>query len=115
MFSSMLRQAQSTTPRRAQDGRRRSHSPSLGPASRDYARPRHATADFTEADDDDDDDDDASDDGYGLDPYHIRLGDEDGPSRVPVLPLFSSGYLGEASPPILALTPFAPVAMPCTV
>lgn len=94
MFSSLVRQMQPSPPRRALDGRPRSHepSPSPGPASRSHARTRHATADFTEADDDDD----VSNDGDGINTYQTEPVDEDGPSRLPILPLFSASYLGES-------------------
>ncbi|SPO00109.1 related to YVC1 - vacuolar cation channel [Cephalotrichum gorgonifer] len=90
MFSSMLRQMQHTPPRRVDHDRARSHSPSPGPANRAYAHPRHATADFTEADDDEEE---VSNEGDGTGPYQVDPMDEDGPSRLPVLPLFSSSYL----------------------
>lgn len=90
MYSSLLRQMQHTPPRRAHDGR--SQSPSPGPAHRTYAQTRHATADFTEADDDDD----ASNDGDGFGTYQTEPADEDGTRRLPILPLFSASYLGEA-------------------
>lgn len=94
MYSSLLRQMQHTPPRRAHDGQpgSRSPSPSPGPAHRAYAQTRHATADFTEADDDDD----ASHDGDGFGTYQTEPADEDGPRRIPILPLFSASYLGEA-------------------
>lgn len=98
MFSSLVRQMQPTPRRRVDDGRfgRPDLSPSPGPARSSHAQTRHATADFTEADDDDDDDD-ASNDGDGIDPYQTEpAADEDGPSGLPILPLFSASYLGEA-------------------
>ena len=94
MFSSLARQLQpSPPPRRAHDGRLGSPeaSPSPGPANRAYAQRRHATADFTEADDDDD----ISQDGDGGDPFQTEPVDEDGPNRLPILPLFSASYLGK--------------------
>ena len=103
MFSSLLRRSRHGS--RRVDSRDRSFSPSAGPASRRYSGPRHASADFTEADDDDDedDDDDAADDldaGFG-----IGVEDADADNRVDdnedgegpgfqVLPLFSSSHLG---------------------
>lgn len=94
MFSSLVRQMQPSPPRHAHDGRPWSHepSPSPGPAGRAHAQTRRATADFTEADDDDD----LSNDGHGIDPYQTDPVDEDGPSGLPILPLFSASYLGEA-------------------
>ena len=95
MFSSLVRQMQPTPRRRVDDGRfgRPELSPSPGPARHPNAQMRHATADFTEADDDDD----VSNDGDGVDPYQTEpAADEDGPSRLPILPLFSASYLGEA-------------------
>ncbi|CAK7271934.1 hypothetical protein SEPCBS57363_004875 [Sporothrix epigloea] len=70
---------------------------SPGPATRRpaYAHPRHATADFTEADDDDDD----SNDGGDLDATYQALHDlpqidEDGGRQSShVLPLFSASHL----------------------
>ena len=56
-----------------------------------YFRPRHATADFTEADDDDDDD---SNEG-GQARYPAADENEDGlPQSRTVLPLYSSAHLG---------------------
>lgn len=91
MFSSLVRQMQ-PTPRRRVDNGHLGHEPSSpGPASRAHAQTRHATADFTEADDDD-----VSKDGDGIDPYQTEPAvDEDGPSGMPILPLFSATYLGE--------------------
>lgn len=72
--------------------------PASGPATQrpSYAHLRHATADFTEADDDEDDSND--DQGQGA-AYHAsdeRLPeDEDGDRRSShVLPLFSASHLG---------------------
>ena len=104
MFSSLVRQMQGSPRRRAHDafdGRSPSYepSPSPGRASLSHSQARHATADFTEADDDDDDDDgddDVSNDGHGIDTYQTEPADEDGPSRLPILPLFSASYLGKA-------------------
>ena len=99
MFSSLLRTR--PTNRRVRD-----RDVSGSPSGR-YDRPRHATADFTEADDDDedeethederveyeaaddddqDDDDDEDNDGQAQPARH------QGP--LPVLPLFSSPHLG---------------------
>ncbi|KAK2675867.1 hypothetical protein RAB80_008052 [Fusarium oxysporum f. sp. vasinfectum] len=55
MFSSLLRRPRAG-PRRIDRRRNTSFSPSPGPARRRYTLERHATADFTEADDDDGDD-----------------------------------------------------------
>ncbi|CAI4210874.1 unnamed protein product [Parascedosporium putredinis] len=57
--------------------------------SRPYLGERHATADFTEADDDDDDS--VGEDDIGL--YQDDPADEDGTQRAPILPLFSATYL----------------------
>ena len=72
--------------------------PSPGPATRRaaYVLLRHATADFTEADDDEDD----SNDGDGIGAAHHAPDehlqeDEDGDRRSShVLPLFSASHLG---------------------
>ncbi|EEY14756.1 conserved hypothetical protein [Verticillium alfalfae VaMs.102] len=74
-------------------------SPSAGPAFRKPPLRRHATADFTEADDDDEDSNDGMGDQYvdgdeEQDDEDNRLDDEDGVRRsLPVLPLFSASYL----------------------
>lgn len=86
-------------------GRRRSTNDDYGgrdteparpppPAHDEYIRHRHATADFTEADDDEDEDE--SNDG-GLPRFRggNRADDnEDGLGQSGVLPLFSAGHLG---------------------
>jgi hypothetical protein len=99
MFSSFLRNKQQQSGRRVhvQEDPEVLDSPSPGPAHQHhapYAARRHATADFTEADDDDDD---SNEDGIG----RYQLGgdgedDEDGGPgrRLPILPLFSAAYLG---------------------
>ena len=100
MFSSLLRPKQQQSTRRVhvQEDAEARDSPSPGPAGQhhlQYAARRHATADFTEADDDDDD---SNEGGIG----RYQLGgddadeDEDGGAgrRLPILPLFSAAYLG---------------------
>ncbi|PKS09241.1 hypothetical protein jhhlp_003855 [Lomentospora prolificans] len=104
MFSSLLRRKQQTPRRRVHDrgdpfSKPQSPSPSPGPASRSYLGARHATADFTEADDDDEDDSIGEDE---LGPYQDDPIDEDGTQRVPILPLFSASYLD--SLPIYSIT-----------
>lgn len=92
MFPSLLRLSKSSQRHEAL----RIMTPSPGPAYRDYAQQRHATADFTEADDDDDDDDflgagmDADD---GADVSHGEE-NEDGIRDSTFLPLFSASHLG---------------------
>ncbi|KAI0470199.1 hypothetical protein F4859DRAFT_515727 [Xylaria cf. heliscus] len=70
------------------------HSPSPGPASRQYLEQRHATADFTEGDDEDDDEEE--DDGR-FDAHHpsIRFADQGVSQRNPnpAIPLFSASHL----------------------
>ncbi|OAA62576.1 integral membrane channel protein [Niveomyces insectorum RCEF 264] len=71
-------------------------SPSAGPATqRTFVQPRHATADFTEADDDEDDSNDDGGLGTGFRPAGPRPPeDEDGDRRSShILPLFSASYL----------------------
>jgi hypothetical protein len=59
MFSSLLRRSSNRRLVASEDGQ---PLPSPGPSDRRrLSAPRHATADFTEADDDDDDDDDEDD------------------------------------------------------
>jgi hypothetical protein len=75
------------------------HEPSTpGPATRrEYAQHRHATADFTEAEDDDDDTNDEGRQRYPSQRHADR--DEDGdPSTSNVLPLFSASHLGLSYP-----------------
>lgn len=98
MFSSLFRRKQQTPRRRLHRDRGDdpfskpySPIPSPGPASRPYLGERHATADFTEADDDDDDS--VGEDDLG--PYQDDPADEDGTQRAPILPLFSATYLGK--------------------
>ncbi|KAI0203805.1 hypothetical protein F4808DRAFT_389144 [Astrocystis sublimbata] len=78
------------------------HTPSPGPASRQYHEQRHATADFTEDDDDeadeeDEDHDDGDDNATELGAHHpsIRFADQGVPRRNPnpVIPLFSASHL----------------------
>lgn len=115
MFPSLLRRPRAG-PRRIDRRQNTSASPSPGPARRRYTLERHATADFTEADDDDadfthdeglrrfrnnerrtnndgeeeeeeDEDNNDGDEEYGM--------NEDGrQSGLPVLPLFSASHLG---------------------
>lgn len=112
MFSSLLRRPRAG-PRRIDRRRNTSFSPSPGPARRRYTLERHATADFTEADDDDGDDthdeglsrfrsnerrtnndgdeeDDEDDEGEEED----RPGEDGRRGGLPVLPLFSASHLG---------------------
>lgn len=72
-----------------------SNEPSPGPSRHDYVRLRHATADFTEADDDDDED--SNNDGLGPFGNPGRAEDDDAglPRSSSVLPLFSASHLGE--------------------
>ncbi|PHH49222.1 hypothetical protein CFIMG_006831RA [Ceratocystis fimbriata CBS 114723] len=79
-------------------------------ASQLLPEPRHATADFTEADDDDDDDDESVTRNYintaanaseRFERYAQREPVEDG-RRLPVLPLFSASHLD--SLPVYSLT-----------
>jgi len=57
----------------------------------EYSHHRHATADFTEADDDDEDSNDGRRQGY----YDGAERDEDGLAQpVGVLPLFAASHLG---------------------
>ncbi|KAL0933134.1 cation channel family [Colletotrichum truncatum] len=109
MFSSLLRPKQSNRSRRI-DRLHERHSPSPGPAYRQYGgEPRHAAADFTEADDDEEEEDE-DEDGLGHsgeDPD--VLDDEDQTHRsMPVLPLFSEAYLANRdfldSLPIYSIT-----------
>ena len=105
MLSTFMRPFKGAT-RNADDGDllERNSEPTRRPASvRSYAQHRHATADFTEADDDDDESDDARQ------PHGnatIRGNeDEDGLNQaIGVLPLFSAGHLGMLS----AVAPYTP-------
>ncbi|KPM36425.1 hypothetical protein AK830_g10152 [Neonectria ditissima] len=123
MFSSLMRPGAGS--RRVNRRPDSTGSLSPHPTRRDYTLRRHATADFTEADDDDaddsneegpaprfpndrhvdgegegDDDDDNDDDGNN---QHNMVGDEDGRrGALPVLPLFSASHLD--SLPIYHLT-----------
>ncbi|GKU01350.1 unnamed protein product [Fusarium langsethiae] len=116
MFPSLLRRPRAG-PRRIDRRQNTSASPSPGPARRRYTLERHATADFTEADDDDadfthdeglrrfrnnerrtnndgdeDEEEDDEDDNDGDEEYGMN---EDGrQSGLPVLPLFSASHLG---------------------
>lgn len=115
MFSSLLRRPRAG-PRRVDRRRNSSPSPSPGPARRRYTLERHATADFTEADDDDADeshdegmtrfhsnDRHVDDDGDEEDDQDDGQ-DEDGRRRggLPVLPLFSASHLD--SLPVYSIT-----------
>uniref|UniRef100_A0A0D2XW95 Calcium channel YVC1-like C-terminal transmembrane domain-containing protein n=1 Tax=Fusarium oxysporum (strain Fo5176) TaxID=660025 RepID=A0A0D2XW95_FUSOF len=120
MFSSLLRRPRAG-PRRIDRRRNTSFSPSPGPARRRYTLERHATADFTEADDDDGDDthdeglsrfrsnerrtnndgdeeDDEDDEGEEED----RPGEDGRRGGLPVLPLFSASHLD--SLPVYSIT-----------
>ncbi|KAH6958590.1 hypothetical protein DER45DRAFT_230671 [Fusarium avenaceum] len=123
MFSSLLRRPRAG-PRRNDRRRNTSGSPSPGPARRPYTLERHATADFTEADDDDGDDtqdealnrfqrndrrtnndgdeeedEEEDDDNNGEEEDGA---DEDNQRRLPVLPLFSATHLD--SLPVYSIT-----------
>lgn len=114
MFSSLLRRPRAG-PRRVDRRRNSSPSPSPGPARRRYTLERHATADFTEADDDDADD--SHDEGMARFHSNDRHVDDDGDEEddqddgqdedgrrrggLPVLPLFSASHLG-AYPQLVA-------------
>ena len=95
MFSSLVRPKQHRDQR---DAAALAASPSTGPAFSKPVLRRHATADFTEADDDDED---------SQEQVIAQYGDEDGDgpavddednirTSLPVLPLFSATYLGES-------------------
>ncbi|KAG9504405.1 hypothetical protein J7337_004378 [Fusarium musae] len=120
MFSSLLRRPRAG-PRRIDRRRNTSFSPSPGPARRRYTLERHATADFTEADDDDGDD--THDEGLSRFRSHDRrtnndgdedddeddeVEEEDRPGEdgrrggLPVLPLFSASHLD--SLPVYSIT-----------
>lgn len=109
MFSSLLRRPR-PRPRRVET-RNLTLSPPAGPAGRKYADRRHASADFTEADDDEEgEEDEDEDDGLGATPFDDQDGDgdgqslqdadEDGPRESPVLPLFSATHLGSLPRPL---------------
>jgi len=69
-------------------------------SARDYAQHRHATADFTEADDDDDESHEGGQSRYHHDGNRTQE-DEDGLNQsIGVLPFFSAGHLGTISPKI---------------
>lgn len=122
MFSSLLRRSSNRRRIASEDGQ---PLPSPGPSDRRrLSAPRHATADFTEADDDDEDDDEddrrpsqlrARIRRFNSDNVDLQVGggrgddgddrdepdhdDEDGNDArrrpsLPVLPLFSSTHLG---------------------
>ena len=102
MFSSLLRRPRNG-PRRVDRRHDSSASPSPGPAHREYEARRHATADFTEADDDGDDSNEEGANQYenqrNQAPEEEEEGGEDGRPRtaLPVLPLFSASHLGMSS------------------
>ncbi|CAM1511388.1 Fc.00g089010.m01.CDS01 [Cosmosporella sp. VM-42] len=104
MFSSLLRPRHG--PRRVDGRRDPSASPSPGPARREYDVRRHATADFTEADDDGDDSNEEGEHQYEnrRNEEEEEEGDEDGRPRtaLPVLPLFSASHLD--SLPVYSIT-----------
>lgn len=77
------------------------------PASvRSYTQHRHATADFTEADDDDDESDDARQPRQNA--SNRGTEDEDGLNQaIGVLPLFCAGHLGM----IPSVAPYTPKTM----
>ncbi|KAF4469598.1 YVC1-vacuolar cation channel [Fusarium albosuccineum] len=117
MFSSLLRRPRAG-PRRVDRRRNLSASPSPGPARRPYTLERHATADFTEADDDDADD--SHDEGIARFRSNDRHVDDDGEEEeededgddgrdedgrraaLPILPLFSATHLD--SLPVYSIT-----------
>ncbi|KAM0563555.1 hypothetical protein ACHAPJ_001279 [Fusarium lateritium] len=123
MFSSLLRRPRAG-PRRIDRRRNTSASPSPGPARRPYTLERHATADFTEADDDDGDE--THDEGLSRFQSNDRRADNDGDEEeeeeeedddgeeenrpdedgrrggLPVLPLFSASHLD--SLPVYSIT-----------
>ncbi|ENH65612.1 Calcium channel YVC1 [Fusarium oxysporum f. sp. cubense race 1] len=117
MFSSLLRRPRAG-PRRIDRRRNTSFSPSPGPARRRYTLERHATADFTEADDDDGDD--THDEGLSRfrsnerrtnndgdeeddeDEEEDRPGEDGRRGGLPVLPLFSASHLD--SLPVYSIT-----------
>lgn len=71
----------------------------------DYSQHRHATADFTEADDDDEESNDGRRQGrfYGGDGQAEQ--DEDGSAQpVGVLPMFAAGHLGITSLVLIVFT-----------
>lgn len=72
------------------------NTPSPGPANRNYGGQRHATADFTEADDDEDEDEFDLDDGPSA-PRIPRPFQETNARRssTSLMPLFSASYLGK--------------------
>lgn len=111
MLSTLLRRS-SSNKKGGQDKRRRVHSsmfhsnpnsPSPGPASRrEYLEPRHATADFTEAEDDEDEESNEEEEGPGELPRFTRsrhdgaLQDGEGRrSSATMIPLFSANHLGK--------------------
>lgn len=93
-----------------------SASPSPGPASQGYASRRHATADFTEADDDGDDSNDEVERFDNEEVEEVDGGEEEEEEQdeheeadedqgedgrrtaLPVLPLFSASHLGTLLP-----------------
>ncbi|KAF7557221.1 hypothetical protein G7046_g6082 [Stylonectria norvegica] len=115
MFSSILRPRHGP-PRRVDRRHDPGASPSPGPARREYTEQRHATADFTEADDDGDETNEEGLDQFGNqvpeeeeedeeddDQEDQHHGDEDGRrGTLPVLPLFSASHLD--SLPVYSIT-----------
>lgn len=110
MLSTLLRS--NSDSKEVQDKRRRVDSsmfhttpntPSAGPASRrEYPRPRHATADFTEAEDDEDEESHEEEERVGELPRFTRSRHEGGPqegegrrSSATMIPLFSASHLGK--------------------
>lgn len=111
MLSSLLRPGnrKTTTPRvDAALFDSNPNTPEPGPANRQYLEPRHATADFTEADDDEDEE--SQDENDGRTPritrprYDGDSHDGDGRRRSSTMqPLFSASYLGEQWHPSSAI------------
>lgn len=108
MFSSLLRRPKNGS--RRVDIRDASLSPSSRPPPRlQFAGRKHATADFTEADDDEEDEsndertnrfgpeegEDAPDDGP-----EVEADEDGGQKALPVLPLFSATHLGNIRYPL---------------
>ncbi len=111
LLSSLLRPRKTRAVRRVDDSHLfhpNPQSPPPGPVNSDYHEYRHATADFTEADDDDDDDEDHDEDGDRQDvdgdqsflfPRTSRFRRDENGQAVPsgLLPLFSASHLGMTS------------------
>ncbi|KAI0022145.1 hypothetical protein F4780DRAFT_204069 [Xylariomycetidae sp. FL0641] len=105
MLSSVLRPKPGS--RRADPRALNSHSntPSPGLEGRDYLEQRHATADFTEADDDEDEDEFDLDRASPARVPRISFEDHGRETSASLIPLFSAGYLGESLGSWLFCTP----------